>query len=129
MIGYIHELGTIAGLSETDLYLLEIASEEAFENILEHAYPDCQPGDVFIKGTITPNDLVLSFRDEGIPFHDSPENYPYYIASDGDMESHGLGFQIIRNIVDEVRFENLENGGNTPSGQKNTENCSNRNRL
>jgi len=27
------------------------------------------------------------------------------------MESHGLGFQIIRNIVDEVRFENLEKRG------------------
>lgn len=111
LIGYIHELGIIAGLSETDLHLFEIASEEAFVNILEHAYPDGNPGDVFIEGNITPTDIVLSFRDEGIPFHDSPVNYPYYVASDGDMESHGLGFQIIRNTVDEVRFENLGKRG------------------
>ena len=111
LIGYIHELGNVAGLSETDLHLFEIASEEAFVNILEHAYPGCKPGDVFIEGNITPTDLVLSFRDEGIPFHDSPEEYPYYVAPDGEMESHGLGFQIIRNTVDEVRFENLGKRG------------------
>lgn len=111
LLGYVNELCIIAGLSETDLLHLEIASEEAFVNILEHAYPDCKPGDIFIEGNITPTELVLSFRDEGIPFHDSPQEFPYVIAADTEMQSHGLGFQIIRNTVDEVRFENLGKRG------------------
>jgi anti-sigma regulatory factor (Ser/Thr protein kinase) len=111
LLGYVHELSLIAGLSDTDLLHLEVASEEAFVNILEHAYVDCKPGDIFIEGTITPFELILSFRDEGIPFHESPKEFPYFIAADSEMESHGLGFQIIRNTVDEVRFENLGKRG------------------
>lgn len=111
LLGYVHEMSAIAGLSDTDLLHLEVASEEAFVNILQHAYPDCKPGDIFIEGTIRPTELILSFRDEGIPFHDSPKEYPDAIATDGEIQSHGLGFQIIRNTVDEVRFENLGKRG------------------
>jgi anti-sigma regulatory factor (Ser/Thr protein kinase)/GNAT superfamily N-acetyltransferase len=110
-LSYVHELSIIAGLSDTDLLHLEVACEEAFVNILQHAYPDCTPGDIFIEGNINPTELVLSFRDEGIPFHDSPKEFPDVIATDGEIQSHGLGFQIIRNIVDEVRFENLGKRG------------------
>ncbi|HWQ65452.1 MAG TPA: GNAT family N-acetyltransferase [Methanospirillum sp.] len=111
LLGYVHELCSIAGLSDTDLLHFEVASEEAFVNIVEHAYPDCKPGDIYIQGTITPTELVLSFRDEGIPFHESPKEIPYIIDPDADIQSHGLGFQIIRNTVDEVRFENLGKRG------------------
>ncbi len=109
--GYVHELCLIAGLSDIDLFNLELASEEAFVNILEHAYPDCKPGEIYIEGTITPNELVLSFRDEGIPFHESPTEYSYHIATDGEIQTQGLGFQIIRHTVDEVWFENLGKQG------------------
>lgn len=111
-LGYIHEICRIAGLSDTDLNHLEVASEEAFINIVEHAYPDMTPGDIFIEGTISPMGLFLSFRDEGIPFHQSPYEYPDAITSDGEIQSpHGLGFQIIRSMVDEVRLENLGKRG------------------
>jgi anti-sigma regulatory factor (Ser/Thr protein kinase)/GNAT superfamily N-acetyltransferase len=110
-LGYIHELGIVAGLSGIDLHHIEVACEEAFVNILEHAYPDSQPGDVFIEGDITPTDLIISFRDEGIPFHESPGEFPYALTEDGEAQPHGIGFQIIRNTVDEVRFENLGKRG------------------
>jgi len=111
-LGYIREICRIAGLSDSDLNHLEVASEEAFVNIVEHAYPDGTPGDIFIEGTIAPTGLSLSFRDEGIPFHESPDEYPDAITPDGEIRSpHGLGFQIIRNMVDEVRLENLGKQG------------------
>jgi anti-sigma regulatory factor (Ser/Thr protein kinase)/GNAT superfamily N-acetyltransferase len=108
LLGYVTEICRIVNLSDTDLFHLEVASEEAFINIVEHAYPDCKPGNIYIEARIKPTELVLSFRDEGIPFHDSPKEYPLVISSDGDIQSpHGLGFQIMRNTVDEVRMENL----------------------
>lgn len=108
LLGYVTEICRIVNLSETDHFHLEVASEEAFINIVEHAYPDCTPGNIYIEARMKPTELVLSFRDEGIPFHDSPKDYPLELASDGDIRSpHGLGFQIMRNTVDEVRMENL----------------------
>ncbi|MBN1166853.1 MAG: ATP-binding protein [Methanospirillaceae archaeon] len=107
----IRELCHIAGFTDTVLSNLELASEEAFVNILEHAYPDCKPGDIHIKGTITSTEMVLSFHDEEIPFHESPYEYSYAIDSDVDIDTRGLGFQIIRYSVDEVWFENLGKQG------------------
>ena len=108
LLGYVTEICRIVNLSETDHFHLEVASEEAFINIVEHAYPDCTPGNIYIEARMKPTELVLSFRDEGIPFHDSPKDYPLELAADGDIRSpHGLGFQIMRNTVDEVRMENL----------------------
>ena len=46
---YILKMSSIAGLSDLEGQRLELAAEEAFVNILEHAYPDGVPGDVFYR--------------------------------------------------------------------------------
>lgn len=106
---YILKTAFIAGLSNLDSRRLELASEEAFMNTLEHAYPDGSPGDVFIKAEISETEFTISIRDEGLPFDKSPENYPTQV----DIESpeKGLGFRLIRNAVDEAYFENLGRRG------------------
>lgn len=106
--GYILKMSDIAGLSNLDGQRLELAAEEAFMNILEHAYPDGNPGDVFIKTAVSERELNLSIRDEGLPFDISPENYP---EPEIEFIEEGLGFRLIRNAVDEAHFENLGRRG------------------
>ena len=107
---YIRKLGIISGLSDLEARRLELAAEEAFMNILEHAYPDGSPGDIFIKAEIASKELTLSIRDEGLPFDESLENYP---APEIEVKSpeKGLGFRLIRSAVDEAHFENLGRKG------------------
>lgn len=107
---YIRKLGSISGLSDLEAQRLELAAEEAFMNTIEHAYPDGSPGDIFIKAEIGEAELILSIRDEGLPFDISPESYP---APEVDFESpeQGLGFRLIRSAVDEAHFENLGRKG------------------
>lgn len=107
---YIRKLGLISGLSDLEAQRLELAAEEAFMNIIEHAYPDGRPGDIFIKAEIDEVELTLSIRDEGLPFEKSPASYP---TPEVDFESpeKGLGFRLIRSAVDEAHFENLGRRG------------------
>lgn len=107
---YVIKLAYIAGLSELEAQRLELAAEEAFMNTLEHAYQDGSPGDVFLKAEIGETELTLSIRDEGLPFDQSPENYP---APGVELEfpEQGLGFRLIRSAVDEAHFENLGRKG------------------
>ena len=107
---YVIKLASIAGLSELESQRLELAAEEAFMNTLEHAYPDGSPGDVFLKAEIGEKELILSIRDEGLPFDQSPESYP---APGMELEfpEQGLGFKLIRSAVDEAHFENLGRKG------------------
>ncbi|MCE5214813.1 MAG: GNAT family N-acetyltransferase [Methanobacterium sp.] len=108
--GYILKMSDIAGLSNLEGQRLELAAEEAFMNILEHAYPDGNPGAVFIKTEVSETELNLSIRDEGLPFDKSLESYPEP-ATEIEFIEEGLGFRLIRNAVDEAHFENLGRRG------------------
>jgi len=109
--GFVRELAGAAGLPSDEVLLLEVASEEAFDNILKHAYPGCSAGDIHIGGDLRDGELEISFRDEGIPFETGPDQYPGTDAKDEAALESGLGFRLIRNAADEVRFENLGRRG------------------
>jgi len=105
--GFVRELAIAAGLPSGEAQLLEVASEEAFVNIVEHAYPGCRAGDVHIEGALGASELDISFRDEGIPFDDKMAPAP----ADGAVSESGIGLRLIRHAADEVRFENLGRQG------------------
>jgi len=105
---YVRDLAETAGFAEDDVLGLELAAEEAFMNILQHAYPDGSQGDAFMEGTITQTELVLSIRDKGVPFDPSQENRnPDTSRKDEGAAAQNIGFELMRHSVDEVFFENL----------------------
>ncbi len=109
---YVRDLAETAGFAEDDVLGLELAAEEAFMNILQHAYPDGSQGDAFMEGTITQTELVLSIRDKGVPFDPSQENRnPDISRKDEGAAAQNIGFELMRHSVDEVFFENLGNQG------------------
>ena len=97
--GHVRELAVITGLATKDILALELASEEAFLNILGHAFPDGTPGEVFLESEIRETELLLVFRDEGLPFDPALVHMP-------EEKSVGLGLRLIRHAVDEVRWVN-----------------------
>ncbi|GAB6037522.1 hypothetical protein JCM15519_20810 [Fundidesulfovibrio butyratiphilus] len=108
--GHVRELAVIAGFSSKDATALELATEEAFLNILQHAFPDGSPGEVFLEGNILETELWLTFRDEGMPFDPSLLHVPDP-AADADAAGSGLGLKLIRYAVDEVHWVNCGRQG------------------
>jgi len=108
---YVRELGMIAGLPDDGVLDLELAAEEAFMNVVEHAYPDGTAGDVFLEGRIEQAELVLSFRDEGVPLDTLDEGHPAAARRSEEAVPQRIGFRLIRHSVDEVHFENLGSRG------------------
>ncbi|MCJ7443387.1 MAG: GNAT family N-acetyltransferase [Methanotrichaceae archaeon] len=110
---HIREIAGVALLPHKDVLGLELAVEEAFKNTIEHAYPDDRSGDVFLDIEIRPMELIISMRDEGLPFDPSMEKDAIRTTMEGEMPLHGFGLKIIRHEVDEARFENLGQRGKT----------------
>lgn len=108
--GHVRELAVIAGLSSKDATALELATEEAFLNILQHAFPDGTPGEVFLEGKILETELRLTFRDEGMPFDPSLLQASDPAAAADDAGS-GLGLKLIRYAVDEAHWVNCGRQG------------------
>ena len=96
---YIREIAAVTLLPHKEVLGLELAVEEAFKNTIEHAYPDEQPGEVFLDIEIRPMELILSIKDEGMPYDPSME------------KDASQMIKIIRHEVDEVLFENLGQSG------------------
>ncbi|PTN32888.1 GNAT family N-acetyltransferase [Desulfonatronum sp. SC1] len=101
--GHVRDVARIAGFPAKDVLALELATEEAFQNICAHAYPDGTPGDMLVNGELLEGELRLEFIDEGLPFdpallHRQPRQ--------AESETAGLGLKLIHHAVDEVRWVN-----------------------
>lgn len=88
-------------LSEKDGHGVVSAFVEAFNNAVIHAYEGHLPGPIEVSMSVDPRLLQVEVRDAGRTF--VPEEVP-----EPDLDSlpeGGLGLFIIRNFMDEVRYE------------------------
>ncbi|MBI4804384.1 MAG: GNAT family N-acetyltransferase [Desulfovibrio sp.] len=104
--GSVRVLAEIGGLSGRDILALELATEEAFLNIREHAYPDGTNGGVFLHGEIAGGELRLSFGDEGLPFDPARIDKPAAETARESAAGSGLGLKLIHHAADEVHWIN-----------------------
>ena len=104
---FIRETAKLIGFGDTDIPKIELASEEAISNVIEHAF-EGERGEVDIICERTPIGIKVSIRDKGIPF--DPGRFQQYGQDGADVEdftTKGLGLQIIRESMDKVFFNNL----------------------
>lgn len=104
--GHVRELARAAGLGAREVLALELAAEEAFLNIRDHAYPDGTQGDVLIGGEIRESELRLDFRDEGLPFDPSLLRKSAAPSTPESGWTGGLGLKLIQHAADEVHWIN-----------------------
>jgi len=100
-------------LSESELYALQLAVDEAATNIIEYAYRDKEAGTIDLTLDPKPGKVVIVMHDVGQPF--DPEKVPAY-ESDvpiAEMKDRGAGLHLINAIMDEVDFKFDKRKGNT----------------
>jgi serine/threonine-protein kinase RsbW len=83
---------------------IEVALTEACTNVLDHA----QDGEVYhVSARIDGASCVLEVADKGAGFDDAPHGHADAVT---DAET-GRGIQLMRRLVDSVRFEPRATGG------------------
>lgn len=101
-----------AGLDETATYAVDLAVDEAFTNIIEHAYGGEGHGEVQCTCQVGDDGLTITLRDFGEPFNPEKIPAPNVKARLADLKSGGAGLFLIRKMMDEVRFEFNPKTGN-----------------
>jgi serine/threonine-protein kinase RsbW len=101
-----------AGLSETAIYQVELAVDEACTNIIEHAYKGESKGNIHCEWEITDRELKIMLVDHGKPFNPKKVPDPKPGAKLSDLKGRGAGLFLIRKMMDEVNFEFLGKDGN-----------------
>ena len=109
LIRYIDEQARKVGFPSNDLYMVQLASEEALVNVMHYAYKK-EVGDVEVKCEAVPNDyLKITIKDQGSPFN--PIKFKNVDQKKISLEKRpigGLGIFYLKEGMDEVKYKRLK---------------------
>lgn len=90
---------------------LDIAVEEIFVNIAHYAYGEEGAGSAVLQFDISPEQAVVTFVDEGMPYDPLAKEDPDITLSAEDRPIGGLGIFMVKKSMDDVKYKN-EDGKN-----------------
>jgi len=93
-----------SGLKPSAVYAVQLAVDEAFSNIIEHAYGGECLENVQCCCEITDEALVVRLRDCGQSFRPGKVPAPDLTSDLQDRKIGGLGLYFMRQLMDEVDF-------------------------
>ncbi|MBP9040363.1 MAG: ATP-binding protein [Anaerolineaceae bacterium] len=94
-----------AGLNHQETFELETAVDEAVSNIIEHAYGGEGIGEIKCHCLIEDDGIKIVLEDYGQPFDPSCVPTPDIKAQLKNRKNHGLGFFLMCQLMDDIKFE------------------------
>ena len=93
------------GFDEKAVYNIQLATDEAASNIIEHAYEGITNGVLELSCGMRGNVLTVVLVDHGEAFDPSEIPIPDLKADLSDRKIGGLGIFLMRKLMDEVHYE------------------------
>lgn len=103
----VREIARKFGFDGNDLYNIELGLEEAFINVVQHAFEEDESGTFDVICERIPMGMKIILKEKGIPF--DPKKLPSYNRATNLEEagSSGLGTFLMKEVMDETTFQNL----------------------
>jgi len=109
---FVGDIARKGGFSDKDVYNIQLATDEAASNIIEHAYEN-MPGEVLELSCGMRGDVItIILTDHGESFNPSEVPLPDLKADLSDRKIGGLGIFLMRKLMDEVQYESRPDKSN-----------------
>ena len=105
---FIEELGSDFSLSLDIVFNLNLVLEEAVVNIINYAYPKEDHESIYLSAKMHEGSIVLVLTDTGKEFDPTAVPEADVTLSADDRQIGGLGIFLIRQIMNEVKYERIE---------------------
>jgi anti-sigma regulatory factor (Ser/Thr protein kinase) len=102
---FVGGIARAGGFSDKDVYNIQLATDEAASNIIEHAYEKIADGTLELSCGMRGNTITIVLIDHGESFDPSEVPLPDLKADLSDRKIGGLGIFLMRKLMDEVRYE------------------------
>ena len=93
------------GFSDRDVYNIQLATDEAASNIIEHAYGGVSDGLLEISCGVNGSAITIVLVDHGESFDPSEVPAPDLKADLSERKIGGLGIFLMRKLMDDVQYE------------------------
>lgn len=110
---FISTIASEVGLTEDELYKIEMAVDEACTNVIEHAYEgeeETKPIQICLEATTSR--LMISVKDYGKKFNLSPIKPPDLSKFITEKRNGGLGLFLLQSLMDEIDYRSDPRGYN-----------------
>jgi serine/threonine-protein kinase RsbW len=102
---FVGEVARQGGFSDKDVYNIQLATDEAASNMIEHAYENIPDGVIDLSCGMEDEQIRIVLIDYGEPFDPSVIPLPDLKADLSDRKIGGLGIFLMRKLMDEVHYE------------------------
>lgn len=109
---FVGEIAREGGFSDKDVYNIQLATDEAASNVIEHAYENRPDGILELSCDVKGNAITITLTDHGESFDPSDVPAPDLKADLSDRKIGGLGLFLMRKLMDEVYYEPKPNKSN-----------------
>ena len=102
---FVGEIARKGGFSDKEVYNIQLATDEAASNIIEHAYEGVSDGLVEISCGMQSNSIRIILVDHGESFDPADVPDPDLKADLSERKIGGLGIFLMRKLMDEVHYD------------------------
>jgi serine/threonine-protein kinase RsbW len=102
---FVGGIARAGGFSEKEVYNIQLASDEAASNIIEHAYEGVSGGLLEISCGVRGGAITIILVDHGESFDPSEVPTPDLKADLSERKIGGLGIFLMRKLMDEVQYK------------------------
>ncbi len=109
---FIEEAGLRAGVDPSARFDLKLAVDEACANIIVHGYEPGKPGPIGVSFESDGRRVVLTITDRARPFDPKDAPVPDLDVDWRERRPGGLGWYLIRQVMDSVEYDSDPERGN-----------------
>lgn len=105
---FIEDMGNEFSLAPDVRFNLNLVLEEAVANIINYAYPKDEHESIYLSARMHEDSIVLVLTDTGKEFDPTMAPEVDVTLSAEERQIGGLGIFLIRQIMNEVRYERID---------------------
>ncbi|MBN1304064.1 MAG: ATP-binding protein [Anaerolineales bacterium] len=109
---FVGQAAVDAGLDERQVYAVQLSTDEACTNVIEHAYGGECDDPIEVTCNVHYGGLTVIIRDHGRVFDPGSVPEPDLKAGLAERGIGGLGVYLIRKMMDKIEFESSPQNGN-----------------
>ena len=105
---FVEEIGNEFSLTPDVVFNLNLVLEEAVVNVINYAYPKEEHQSIYLSASLREGSIVLILTDTGKEFDPTMAPDVDITLSADEREIGGLGIFLIRQIINEVKYERID---------------------